>query len=67
MYLFVREREGEKTPVGGRAEKEWEKQTPGWAGGPMQGSILGLWDHDLSRRETLNQLSHPGVPTVKSP
>ena len=23
---------------------------------------VGLWDHDLSQRQTLNQLSHPGAP-----
>ena len=28
----------------------------------MQDLILGLQDHDLSRRQSLNQLSHPGAP-----
>ena len=28
----------------------------------MWDSIPGRWDHDLSRRQLLNQLSHPGVP-----
>ncbi|XP_073761813.1 endoglin isoform X2 [Callorhinus ursinus] len=27
----------------------------------MRGSIPGPWDHDLSRRHMLNQLSHPGL------
>ena len=30
----------------------------------MQGSIQGLWDQDLRGRETLNQLSHSGVPNI---
>ena len=33
---------------------------------PTQGSIPGPWDHDLSRRQTLNRLSHPGAPTAVS-
>jgi len=28
----------------------------------IQDSILGLQDHVLSRRQSLNQLSHPGSP-----
>ena len=28
----------------------------------MQGSIPGPWDHDLSRKQALNGLSHPSVP-----
>ena len=39
-----------------------EKQTPCWAESPTQGSIPGPWDHDLSWRQTLNGLSHPGTP-----
>ena len=27
-----------------------------------QDSIPGPWDHDLSRRQMLNRLSHPGAP-----
>ena len=27
----------------------------------MQDSILGPWDYDLSQRQMLNQLSHPGA------
>ena len=26
--------------------------------------ILGPWDHDLSGRQTLNPLSHPGAPNL---
>ena len=28
---------------------------------PTWGSIPGPWDHDVSRRQTLHQLSHPGA------
>ena len=28
----------------------------------MWGSVPGCWDHDLSQRQMLNQLSHPGAP-----
>lgn len=28
----------------------------------MQDSIPGLWDHALSRRQMLKELSHTGVP-----
>jgi len=48
----------------------------GWAEGEGEaGSPLsrepnaGLWDpgdHDLSRRQTLNRLTHPGAPPVHS-
>ena len=29
---------------------------------PLPGSIPGSWDHGLSKRQPLNQLSHPGTP-----
>ena len=28
-----------------------------------QGSIPGLWDHDLNRKQMFNQLSHQGATT----
>jgi len=54
-------------------EKEWarehkrDRQAEGEADSPLSGSrmwdlILGPWDHDLSQRQMLIQLSHPGVP-----
>ena len=30
----------------------------------MWGLIPGPWDHDLSQRQRLNQLSHPGAPFI---
>ena len=53
LYLFGRERG--RAQAGGAAGR-------GRSRSPMQGSILGFWDHDLSQRQMLNQLSHPGAP-----
>ncbi|XP_064452346.1 AP-3 complex subunit beta-1 isoform X2 [Mirounga angustirostris] len=58
FYLFARENERQHE----REEGQREKQTPCRAGSPMRDSIQGLQDHDLSRRQSLNQLSHPGAP-----
>ena len=44
------------------ATEGWEKQASHWAGSPTQGSILGPWDHEVSQRQILSQLSHPGAP-----
>ena len=30
----------------------------------MWGSIPAPWEHDLSRRQMLNRLSHPGSPMI---
>ena len=46
----------------GEVQREREKQTPRWAGSPMWDLIPRPWVHDLSWRQTLNQLSHPGAP-----
>ena len=50
------EREHEQREGEGQRERGRE------AASLMQGSILGPQDHDLSQRQTLNQLSHPGAP-----
>lgn len=47
-----------------RAQREKGKETPHCAGSPMRGSVPGPWDHDLSQRQMLIQVSHPGPPTV---
>ena len=44
-----------------RGEGQREKQTPQGARSPMRDSILEVRDHDLSQRQSLNQLSHPGA------
>ena len=46
-------------------ERKREKQGPHWAGTLMRGWIPGCWDHKLSWRQTLNQLSHPGAPKYR--
>ena len=43
-------------------QREREKQAPLRAGSLMWIWIQGAWDHDPSRRQTLNLLSHPGTP-----
>ena len=60
IYLFDRERQRERE----HKQEEWEreKQASRRARSPMWDLIPGLWDHDPSRRQPLNQLSHPGVP-----
>ena len=65
IYLRERKRMSKSTRAGGR-----KKQTPCWAGGWTQdagirmGLDTGCWDADLSWRQTLNGLSHPGAPGV---
>ena len=46
----------------GEQQREREKQAPHWAKSPMRDSIPGPWNHDLSQRQTLNSLCHPGAP-----
>ena len=55
-FIYLRETERESM------SREREKQTPYWAGSQIQSLISGLWDHDLSWRQAVNQLSHPGAP-----
>ena len=43
-------------------EGQREKQTPHGSGHLMWDLIQGLWNHDLSRRQLLKQLSHPAGP-----
>ena len=43
-------------------EEEGESGSP-LSRGPEWGSFPGLWDHNPSRRQPLNQLSHPGAPS----
>ena len=54
-YLPVIEKAEGRGVVGER-----EKQAPHQTGCPMWGSIPGSWDHDLSWKQMLNTLSHPG-------
>ena len=58
-YLNERKIVRESTRLG---QRERDKQVPYWAGSPTQGWIPGGWYHDLSQRQTLNWLSHPGTP-----
>ena len=49
--------------VGEKQQRKKDKQTPCRAAKHLWGSIPGSWDHDLSRRQTLNWLSHPVIST----
>ena len=62
FYLFVRERARASTGRQSGRQSQTEKQAPCGARSLMWDSIPGRWDHDLSRRQLFNQLSHPGVP-----
>ena len=44
--------------------EEEEKQASHWAGILTWGWIPEPWDHDLTWRQKLNQLSHPGAPKL---
>ena len=46
----------------GRNKRRGRNRLPIEQGTPTWGSIPGPWDHDLSPRQTVNQLSHPGTP-----
>ena len=61
LLIYLTERERERARAGGLAEGKGEAGSP-YTGSPMRDSISGPWDLDLNRRQTLNQLSHPGVP-----
>ena len=56
--LFIWEGERKRESEGAKGEGEADSllsKEPSW------GSILGPWDHDLSQKQTLNWLSHPGA------
>ena len=58
FYLFINERHRKRQ----RHRQKEEKQAP--CKSPTQDSILELQDYNLSQRQTLNHLSHPGVPLM---
>ena len=62
FYLFIWEREQASTHEqrGRVVEMQREKQIPHWAGSLRWGLIPGHQDHDLSWRQSPNQLSYPG-------
>ena len=44
--------------------RERDRQASHWSESLTCGSIPGPWDHDLSQRQMLNWLSHPGTPSI---
>ena len=61
--IFIDSLEKEKESMSSEEEQR-EKQIPRWAKSPVQGSIPGPWDHDLTWRQMLNWLSHPGTHKI---
>ena len=68
FYLFESEQERGWVRVSERMRERRAQrgrggavQTPCWAGSLIWDSIPGPWDHGLSQRQTLNQLSHPSA------
>ena len=56
IYLTERER-----TQGGEAASRGRGSSPCWARNLLWGLIPAYWDHDPSRRQMLNWLSHPGA------
>jgi len=59
FYVFIWQQEREHT------FKQGKRQAEGEAGSLLcstWGSIPGPWDHDPSRRQMFNRLSHPSAP-----
>ena len=57
LFTWHREREREQESTIRRSGRGKAEQGAWW-----RGSISGPWDHDLRRRQALNQLSHPDAP-----
>ena len=67
MYKYVYLRERERTQKQGAGEGvigEQEADSLLSRESPTWGWIPGPWDHDLSGRQVLKQLSHPGTPST---
>ena len=67
LSVFIFERDRQSVSRKG-ADRERETKNPKWVPGselsaqsPMQGSTHQPRDHNLSRSQMLNQLSHPGT------
>ena len=59
-FIYLRKREHEQ---GGGAEREGEADSP-LSREPNVGLIPGPQEHDLSLRQTPNQMSHPDTPNL---
>ena len=58
--IYLRER----TWVGGKGRRRGRSRLLSEQGAQHEAPFPGPWGHDLSRRQTLNWLSHPGAPSV---
>nr|XP_055193758.1 sorting nexin-12 isoform X5 [Nyctereutes procyonoides] len=75
LHMFLQEEAIDRNYVPGKNERERTQageatgRGEGKADAPlngslMQGSIPGPWDYELSQRQMLNQLSHPGAQVL---
>ena len=62
FYLFW-ERERKRARVRGKGQGRKRSRLPAKQGGLTWGSIPGPQDHDLTHRQTLKWLRHPGTPS----
>jgi len=62
FFKILFDREIESTSRQRGRQREREKQAPRQAGSPMRDPIPGPRDHDPSRRQPINRLSHAGAP-----
>ena len=60
-YLFIWEREWERERENMREGRVRRRRLPSEQGAHLWDSILGPQDHDMSQRQSLNQLSHQGT------
>jgi len=66
LFIYLRERV-RVCMSRGRGTGRGRSRLPTEQGAWWEGLIPGPWDHDLSRRQTFNWLSHPGAPWPSLP
>lgn len=65
LFIYLREKKRERERENTNEERGRERGADShWPQNLIRGSILGLWNHDLSQRQRLAWLSHPGAPTL---
>ena len=65
LFIYLRRvSEREHSWGGGKRSRGKRRSRLHWAGSQTQGSVPGPWDRDLSSRQVLNRLSHPGTPLL---
>ena len=62
LFIWQRERDHKHTQKSRGSKRGRSRLHTEQGARRIWGSIPGPWDHDLSRRQMLNRLSHPGIP-----